>query len=55
MERTSSMAIKFAWIRACVKAGLPDDPNHPRIIKNVSPKKESNYGNCVECASGLGR
>ena len=21
--------VKFAWIRACVKAGLPDDPDYP--------------------------
>jgi len=23
------LLVKFAWIRACVKAGLTDDPNYP--------------------------
>ena len=39
MGRTSSMAIKFAWIRACVKVGLPDDPDHPDHQK-CKPKKK---------------
>jgi len=38
--------VKFAWIRACVKAGLPDDPDCP------GKKKWKLY---IECTSGLGR
>jgi len=26
--------VKFAWIRACVKVGLPDDPDYPGITGN---------------------
>jgi len=35
--------IEFAWIRACVKAGLPDDPDYPDQQK-WKPKKN---GNCM--------
>ena len=31
--------VKFAWIRACVKAGLPDDLDHPGQQK-CEPKEE---------------
>ena len=27
------LLVKFAWIRACVKAGLTDDPNFPGSAK----------------------
>ena len=37
--RTSGMAIvNYAWLRACVKAGLLDDPNYPDQQK-WKPKK----------------
>ena len=31
--------VKFVWIRACVKAGLPHDPDHPDQQK-CKPKEE---------------
>jgi len=44
---TGSMAsavwlVKFAWIRACVKARPLDHPD-----KNASQKRVGHYGNCV--------
>ena len=50
---TSGMAIvNFAWIRACVKARLPDDPDYQDQQK-WKPKKEWKLN--VECTSGLGK
>jgi len=31
--------VKLAWIRACVKAGLPNDPNYPDQQKCKSIKR----------------
>jgi len=44
--------VNFAWIRACVKARLLDDPDYPDQQK-WKPKKEWKLH--VECTSGLGR
>jgi len=50
--RTSGMAIaNFAWIRACVKAGLLDDPDYPEQQNGNPPKKEWKLH--VEYTSGL--
>ena len=44
--------VSFARIRACVKAGLPDDLNY-LDQQNGSQRKEWKLH--VECSSGLGR
>jgi len=46
------LLVKFAWIRACVKARLPDDPNYPNQQK-CKPYKE--WKLVIESISGLGR
>ena len=41
--RTSGMAIvNFAWIRACVKAGLPDE-----LPSSAKMEAKENNGNCM--------
>jgi len=38
--------VNFAWTRACVKAGLPDDPNYPDQ-QNMEAKRKKKNGNCM--------
>jgi len=45
---------EFEWIRACVKAGLLDDPDYPNQQK-WKPKKKKEWKLHVECTSNLGQ
>ena len=40
--------VKFAWIRACVKARLPDDPDH-LDQRTCNPKQERPIMAIVVC------
>jgi len=39
--------LKLAQIRACVKAGLPEDPDNLDQQNMKAIKRLANYGNCM--------